>query len=70
MVRIDKNKLKQFVKMCILEDDKICDNCCECFVCELDPTKTCDNCARCLELADYNYIPLEEIIYKKGAGGK
>ncbi|OAT81449.1 hypothetical protein A6M21_10840 [Desulfotomaculum copahuensis] len=48
--------------MCILEEDKVCDNCCSCFVCELDPAKTCDNCAKCLELADYNDIPIDDII--------
>lgn len=62
MVRIDREKLKQIKKMCILEENKICDNCCECFICELDPTKSCDNCAKCLELADFNLIELDDIL--------
>lgn len=62
MVKIDRNKLKQITKMCILEENKICDNCCECFVCDLDPSKTCDNCAKCLELAEYNSIVIEDIL--------
>jgi len=65
MVKIDKEKLKQISKMCILEDDKICDNCCECFVCDVNPGKICDNCGKCLELADYNEISMEEILLEE-----
>lgn len=36
-------------KMCMLEDNKTCDNCCECDVCDLDPCKVCDNCAKCID---------------------
>lgn len=63
MVKIDRDKLKKITKMCILEEGKVCDNCCECFVCDLDPTKTCDNCAKCLELADFNSIAIDDILY-------
>jgi len=52
MVIVNKEKLKSIPKMCIFEEGKVCDNCCECFVCELDPTKMCDNCAKCLKLAE------------------
>lgn len=62
MININKEKLKNIPKMCILEEGKECDNCCECFVCELDPTKTCDNCAKCLKLAKFNGIKLEDIL--------
>ncbi|GBF33243.1 hypothetical protein DCCM_2342 [Desulfocucumis palustris] len=62
MIKIDRNKLKKIPKMCILEEGKLCDNCCECFVCDLDPTKTCDNCAKCIELADYNSISIDDIL--------
>ena len=53
MLKIERNKLKEIPKVCILEEDKMCDNCCYCFVCHLDPTKNCDNCAQCLELDDF-----------------
>jgi len=52
-------------KRCILEEDKICDNCCECFICDLDPTKTCDNCARCLEYSDYSTIIIDDTMFLK-----
>jgi hypothetical protein len=61
MISINKEKLKAIPKMCILEEGKVCDNCCECFVCELDPNKTCDSCARCLKLAEINGIKIEDI---------
>ncbi len=48
MVKINKAKLKQVPKICILEENKDCDNCCECFVCGVDPEKMCDNCGKCL----------------------
>ncbi len=76
MIKIDRNKLKQISKMCILEEGKLCDNCCECFVCDLDPTKTCDNCAKCIELADFNAISIddillhEEVIIRYGKNGR
>jgi hypothetical protein len=53
---------KPLPRACILEEGKICDNCCECFVCDLDPGKLCDNCARCLGTADYSGIIIDEII--------
>lgn len=62
MIKIDREKLKQLPKMCILEENRVCDNCCECFICDLDPTKTCDNCAKCIELADFNSIDIDDIL--------
>ena len=38
--------------MCVLEDDKKCNNCGECDRCDLDPTKICDNCGACI--SEYN----------------
>ena len=76
MIKYDPEKLKKFPKMCVLEEDKVCDNCCECFVCDLDPSKSCDNCAKCLELADYNAIEISDIllydekIFEYGKNGK
>ncbi|MCL6609968.1 MAG: hypothetical protein K6T66_00350 [Peptococcaceae bacterium] len=75
MVKIDPEKLKRIPKKCILDEDKICDNCCDCFVCDIDPEKICDNCAKCLELASFNNIELTDILYdenifKYGKNGK
>ncbi|MBQ8425651.1 MAG: hypothetical protein IJX17_06480 [Clostridia bacterium] len=35
--------------MCVLEDDKFCNDCGECDRCDIDPTKICDNCGKCLD---------------------
>ena len=40
------------MKMCVLEDAKVCNNCGECDMCDLDPKKRCDNCGKCLD--EYN----------------
>lgn len=51
------------MKMCILEENKICDDCGQCNVCDLDPTKICDNCMKCIHTgAEYNAIEIDEII--------
>jgi hypothetical protein len=47
---------------CILDEDKLCDNCCDCFICDLDPNKLCDNCAKCLDTSDFNAVKISEII--------
>ena len=50
-------------KMCVLNEDKICNDCGECNVCDLDPNKICDNCMKCLSTgADYSAIEIDEII--------
>ena len=50
-------------KYCVLDENKICDNCGECNVCDLDPNKICDNCMKCVRTgADYNAIEIDEII--------
>jgi len=52
-------------KYCMLEDNKICDGCCECDKCDLDPEKICDNCAKCLENEfDYAGIEIDEILFE------
>ena len=52
--------------MCVLEDDKKCNNCGECDRCDLDPSKICDNCGACI--SEYNTnekgfveIPIDKI---------
>lgn len=58
-------------KKCLLEDNKICDNCCECYVCDLDPGKICDNCAQCITDAEYNGIVIDDILLlEEGPGNK
>ena len=50
-------------KYCVLNEEKICDDCGECNVCDLDPNKICDNCMECLKTgADYRAIEIDEII--------
>lgn len=51
------------VKKCMLEDNKICDNCLECDICDLDPNKVCDNCAKCIDSDEkYRSVTVEELI--------
>ncbi|ACV62966.1 hypothetical protein Dtox_2138 [Desulfofarcimen acetoxidans DSM 771] len=57
-------ELNKEKKRCILEENKICDDCCECFVCELDPTKICDNCAKCLGINElYEFDQVDDFIF-------
>ena len=50
-------------KMCMLEEDKICDNCLECNTCDVDPGKICDNCAKCIDAGSaYRSVEIDEII--------
>ncbi len=51
-------------KLCILYDNKICDNCGECNMCDLDPKKVCDSCGACLEMDD-EYKTLDvDLVYE------
>ena len=53
------------VKQCILDENKICDNCKDCEKCDIDPTKICDNCGKCIGLdADSRAIEIEDVILK------
>lgn len=65
-----REKLKTLHIKCQLEDDKICDNCCACFVCDLDPGKICDNCAKCLRLPDFNSIIIDDILVLEEIPGR
>lgn len=50
--------------MCMLEENKICDDCLECNKCDLDPNKICNNCAKCIVTKDsYRSIVIDDIIY-------
>ncbi len=57
------DNIKKCPDMCIIDEDKICDNCCECYICDLDPNKLCDNCAKCIDTADFKAIEITEILY-------
>jgi len=49
-------------KLCVLDENKICDECGECSRCDLDPNKICDNCMKCIQTgADYSAIEIDEI---------
>ena len=48
-------------RMCILDEDKICDGCGECDRCDLDPDKICDNCMKCMGGADYRAVTIAGI---------
>ena len=67
MIKMTKKKLhlSKYPIICILEENKICDNCCDCFVCDLDPNKVCDSCAKCLDTSDYNAIIIDDILTLK-----
>ena len=50
------------VKYCVLNEDKICDECGDCQRCDLDPDKICDNCMKCINSgADYSAIEIEAV---------
>jgi len=71
MAKIPRNEfLKLIPKRCQLEENKICDNCCECFICDLDSNKICDNCADCITNADYNGVVIDEILLLRKESGK
>ncbi|PKM79764.1 MAG: hypothetical protein CVU89_16615 [Firmicutes bacterium HGW-Firmicutes-14] len=50
-------------KFCMLEENKICDDCLECNTCDLDPNKICDNCAKCIDSqSEYRAIEIDDFI--------
>jgi hypothetical protein len=49
-------------KLCVLNENKICDDCGECNYCDLDSTKVCDNCCECLDEGDYRAVKITGII--------
>jgi len=58
------------VKMCMLEDDKVCDGCGECDRCDLDPEKICDNCMKCMgEAVDFRAITIAGIKMNENDAG-
>lgn len=50
------------VKMCVLDENKVCDDCWECIRCDLNPKKICDNCGECIGMdADIRAIQIDAI---------
>lgn len=46
--------------MCILYDNKVCDDCGECNMCDLEPSKVCDSCGKCINSdEDYSVYELD-----------
>lgn len=51
---------------CVLDENKLCNDCGECDRCDLAPEKLCDNCGKCIGLdADSRAIEIEDVILKK-----
>ncbi len=48
-------------KMCVLEDNKVCDNCNRCLYCDYNPLKLCDNCCKCINFSDDAIIKIDGI---------
>lgn len=54
-------------KLCILDENKICNDCGECDYCDLNPFKKCDNCGKCIDSNDeYRELKIDEIKLNKG----
>lgn len=50
-------------KMCVLEDEKICNSCGECDYCDLNPFQKCTNCGRCIEgEEEYREIKIDDVV--------
>lgn len=56
------------IRMCVLDDKKVCDDCGECNRCDLDPNKICDNCCRCIAMEDEGNEFRSRIIPSDGSG--
>ena len=54
---MDKTK----IKYCVMEDNKICDNCGQCLYCDYNPLKLCDNCCKCINFSDDAIIKIDGI---------
>ena len=55
--------------LCILDENKICDDCGECNRCDLDPDKICDNCCRCIAMEDEGSEFRSRTITREGLEG-
>ena len=49
-------------KHCVLDENKICDECGECNYCDLNPFKLCDNCGKCIGAnEEYRELKIDEL---------
>ena len=54
------------MKHCLLDENKICDECTECDRCDLNPDKLCDNCCKCIDPQEENLVlPITDIVTEK-----
>lgn len=44
--------------ICVLNENKICNECGECDRCDLDKNKVCDNCCKCLDAVENDYADI------------
>lgn len=50
------------MKQCVLDLNKICDDCGKCNYCDIDPTKICDNCMKCVTgVRDFISVKIDEV---------
>lgn len=51
-------------KICVLNSNKVCDDCGECDKCDLNPEKICNNCGKCLNIDgfDTRSIRIDDVI--------
>lgn len=54
------------MRICVLDENKVCDECGACNQCDLDPNKVCDNCCRCIdgEEMDFAQITIADVLTK------
>lgn len=54
------------MRQCILDTEKICNDCMECDRCDKNPDKICDNCCECIrEDAEYTGIEVVDVVTEK-----
>lgn len=51
-------------KICVLNSNKVCNDCGECDKCDLNPEKICNNCGKCLNIDgfDTRSIRIDDVI--------
>ena len=50
-------------KMCVLDENKICNSCGECDYCDLNPFQKCNNCGKCISSEEeYRELKIDAVI--------
>ncbi len=53
-------------KRCVLDENKICNECGECDYCDLNPFKKCTNCGRCIDGdKEYRELKIDAVVLPK-----